>query len=102
MTQVPFMLTTGSEKRSFSVQRLGEALIIAVITAGFTSYITVHDLQKQFEYLQRQFDDQRVRRDAEINQMKADMKELQVSQRMMYETLKDNIQRVALAVEKRK
>ena len=102
LLNLPFMLSVSAEKRSFSAQRIGEALIIAILTAAGTSYMTVHDLQKQFEYLQHQFDEQRTRRDAEINGMKSDMKEMQVRQQMQYETLKDSIQRVALAVEKRK
>ena len=103
MMSIPFMaLQTGTPKLSGT--RIAEALIIAAVTAWATSYITVAKLETKTElraeYTEKQFNEQRDRRDKEIDQLRATMSEESARRQVQYEALRADTQKIALAVER--
>ena len=100
---IPFMaLNTTPPKLSGT--RITEAIIIAALTALATSYITVSKLETKTElrseYYEKQFDEQRNRRDKELQMLRTEMKEKDIKSQVQYETLRQDVQRIAVAMER--
>jgi len=105
MDNMPFIAATVSPPR-LSVTRLVEALIIAAGTAFVTSYVTVARLEERTslraEYEEKKFNDQVRRRDAELTQLKAALKEDNTRQQSQYEVLRAELQKITIAVQTRR
>jgi len=99
---IPFMLAAGANQPRMSVQRLVEALVIAVLSAVGASYMTVQKLELKQEVIQKQFDDQVQRRNLEVNGIKNDLKSVEEKRDLQYEVLRSELQKIALVVERQK
>ena len=99
---LPFMLAAGSQQPKFSVQRITEALVIAIITALATSYMTVQKIELKQEQAQKQFEDQVKRRNEEIATIKAEMRDSNMIRSAQYELLRTELQKITLAMERKK
>lgn len=98
----PFMLASGAQQPKFSIQRITEALVIALITAVATSYMTVQKIDIKQETAQKQFEDQVKRRNEEIATIKAEMRESNIIRSAQYELLRTELQKIAIAMERKK
>jgi len=99
---MPFMLAAGVQQPKFSVQRITEALVIAIITAVATSYMTVQKIDIKQDQAQKQFEDQVKRRNEEIATIKAEMRESNLIRSTQYELLRTELQKIAIAMERKK
>lgn len=104
---IPFMASAvAGVKPKMSGTRITEALIIAAVTAVATSYVTVAKIETKVDlrdgYYQEQFKSQVARRDAELSAMKAAAAVDTARQQAQYETLRGEIQRLAISIERRK
>ena len=98
----PFLLAAGSAQPKVSLQRAGEALIIAMCTALATSYITVQKLELKQTQLQLQFEEQVKRRDVEVTTIKTDAALAVAKRDAQYEILRNELQKIALNLERMK
>lgn len=105
---IPFMVgaVAGGVKPKLSGTRITEAIIIAAITALATSYVTVAKIETKVDirdgYYQEQFKSQVARRDAELSAMKAAAAVDSARRQAQYETLRSELQRLAIAIERAK
>lgn len=104
---IPFMVgAVAGVKPKMSGTRITEALIIAAVTAVATSYVTIAKIETRVDlqatYQQEQFKAQVSRRDAEVSAIKATMTADSVRLQAQYETLRAEIQRLAISIERRK
>ena len=99
---IPFMLAAGTSQPRVSVQRIVEAVVIAVIAAVGASYMTVQKLELKQEAIQDQFNKQVERRNAEVNGIKNDLRSVEQKRDLQYEVLRSELQKIALVVERQK
>jgi hypothetical protein len=99
---IPFMLAAGTVQPKFSLQRVLEALLIAVISAVGASYMTVQKLEIKQEAIQDQFNKQVERRNLEVNGIKSDLRSSEQKRDLQYEVLRSELQKIALVVERQK
>lgn len=99
---IPFMLAAGASQPKVSVQRIAEALIIAILAAVGASYMTVQKLELKQEAIQDQFNKQVERRNIEVNGIKNDLRSMEQKRDLQYEVLRSELQKIALVVERHK